>query len=80
LDGIHFSDLQGLEYQKDLFQERHLLIVTANTRADGLEFLALAERIPLNPTTVAYPWTEAGQALLDLSRDRFTGAAVLLRA
>jgi propanol-preferring alcohol dehydrogenase len=25
-------------------------------------------------------WTEAGQALLDLSRDRFTGAAVLLRS
>jgi propanol-preferring alcohol dehydrogenase len=78
--GIHLSDIPALDYQKDLFQERHLRSVTANTRADGLEFFALAERIPLRPTTVAYPWTEAGQALLDLSRDRFTGAAVLLRS
>jgi propanol-preferring alcohol dehydrogenase len=74
------SGIPALDYQKDLFQERHLRSVTANTRADGLEFLALAERIPLSPTTVAYPWTEADQALLDLSRDRFTGAAVLLRS
>ncbi|GAA1757965.1 zinc-binding alcohol dehydrogenase family protein [Pseudarthrobacter sulfonivorans] len=78
--GIHLSDIPVLDYQKDLFQERHLRSVTANTRTDGLEFLALAEKIPLRPTTVAYPWTKADQALLDLSRDRFTGAAVLLRS
>jgi propanol-preferring alcohol dehydrogenase len=78
--GIHLSDIPVLDYQKDLFQERHLRSVTANTRADGREFLALAERIPLRPTTVPYPWTKADQALLDLSRDRYTGAAVLLRS
>jgi propanol-preferring alcohol dehydrogenase len=77
--GIHLSDIPALDYQKDLFQERRLRSVTANTRTDGTEFLALAGRIPLNPTTVAYPWTKADQALLDLSLDRFTGAAVLLR-
>lgn len=78
--GIHLSDIPALDYQRDLFQERRLRSVTANTRADGREFLALAERIPLSPTTVAYPWTAAAQALLDLSGDRFTGAAVLLRS
>jgi propanol-preferring alcohol dehydrogenase len=78
--GIHLSDIPALDYQKDLFQERHLRSVTANTRADGREFLALAERIPLRPTTVPYPWTKADQALLDLSRDTYTGAAVLLRS
>lgn len=78
--GIHLSKIPALDYQKDLFQERHLRSVTANTRSDGREFLALAEKIPLRPTTVAYPWTKADQALLDLSRDRFTGAAVLLRS
>jgi propanol-preferring alcohol dehydrogenase len=77
--GIHLSDIPALDYQKDLFQERRLRSVTANTRTDGTEFLALAGRIPLTPTTVAYPWTKADQALLDLSLDRFTGAAVLLR-
>ncbi len=78
--GIHLSDIPVLDYQRDLFQERHLRSVTANTRADGREFLALAERMPLRPTTVPYPWTKADQALLDLSRDRYTGAAVLLRS
>jgi propanol-preferring alcohol dehydrogenase len=77
--GIHLTDIPALDYQKDLFQERRLRSVTANTRTDGAEFLALAGNIPLNPTTVAYSWTQADQALLDLSRDRFTGAAVLLR-
>lgn len=78
--GIYLSDIPVLDYQRDLFQERHLRSVTANTRSDGVEFLALAEKIPLRPTTVAYPWTQADQALLDLSRDRFTGAAVLLQS
>ncbi|MHA7301194.1 zinc-dependent alcohol dehydrogenase family protein [Pseudarthrobacter sp. MDT1-22] len=77
--GIHLSDIPVLDYQKDLFQERRLRSVTANTRADGRELLALAEQIPLRPTTTPYPWTKADQALLDLSLDRFTGAAVLLR-
>ncbi|WP_104063420.1 zinc-dependent alcohol dehydrogenase family protein [Arthrobacter sp. 4R501] len=76
--GIHLSDIPVLDYQKDLFQERRLRSVTANTRADGREFLALAEKIPLRPSTVSYPWAKADEALLDLSRDRFTGAAVLL--
>ena len=57
--GIHLSDIPVLDYQRDLFQERHLRSVTANTRADGREFLALAERMPLRPTTVPYPWTKA---------------------
>lgn len=77
--GIHLSAIPALDYQRDLFHERQLRSVTANTRSDGEEFLALAEKIPLNPTTVAYPWTRADQALQDLSADRFTGAAVLLR-
>lgn len=77
--GIHLSGIPALDYQKDLFNERQLRSVTANTRSDGEEFLALAEKIPLSPTTVAYPWTTADQALQDLSADRFTGAAVLLR-
>ncbi|WP_426225956.1 zinc-dependent alcohol dehydrogenase family protein [Pseudarthrobacter sp. DSP2-3-2b1] len=78
--GIHLSDIPELNYQKELFNERSLRSVTANTRTDGQEFLALAGNIPLNPTTVPYPWTKADQALQDLAADRFTGAAVLLRS
>jgi propanol-preferring alcohol dehydrogenase len=76
--GIHLSDIPPLHYETDLFQERQLRSVTANTRADGQEFLDLAGKIPLHSTTVPYPMVEADRALLDLARDSYTGAAVLL--
>ncbi|WP_087872543.1 zinc-dependent alcohol dehydrogenase family protein [Arthrobacter globiformis] len=76
--GIHLSDIPALHYETDLFQERQLRSVTANTRADGQEFLDLAGKIPLHGTTVPYPMDEADRALLDLSRDRYTGAGVLV--
>ncbi len=75
--GIHMSDIPELDYQRHLFQERTLRSVTANTRADGEAFLAIAARIGLRPTTTAYPLDRAGQALADLEQGRFRGAAVL---
>lgn len=75
--GIHLSDIPPLNYAAELFQERQLRSVTANTRADGEEFFRLAAEIPLRPTTVAYPFDAADQALRDLAGDRVTGAAVI---
>ena len=66
-----------LHYSEELFNERQLRSVTANTRADGEEFLRIAAEIPLRPTTMAYPFEAADQALRDLAEDRITGAAVL---
>ena len=51
--------------------------VTANTRRDGEEFLALATRMGVVATTTPYPLDRADQALADLAGDRLTGAAVL---
>ncbi|MDR6504940.1 zinc-dependent alcohol dehydrogenase family protein [Arthrobacter oryzae] len=75
--GIHLSDIPPLHYGSELFQERQLRSVTANTRADGEEFLRVAADIPLRPTTASYRLEAAGQALQDLAEDRITGAAVL---
>ncbi|GAB4098131.1 zinc-dependent alcohol dehydrogenase family protein [Sinomonas halotolerans] len=75
--GIHLSGIPPLDYQVHLFQERQLRSVTANTRADGEEFLRLAAQIPVRTTTVAYPFDAADRALADLAADRITGAAVL---
>ena len=75
--GIHLTDIPPLHYATELFQERQLRSVTANTRADGEEFFRIAAEIPLRPTTVSYPFSAADRALLDLSEDRITGAAVL---
>jgi alcohol dehydrogenase, propanol-preferring len=75
--GIHLSDIPPLRYQEHLFEERALCSVTANTRQDGREFLALAARHHLKVTTTPYPLDKADQALLDLAQDRVTGAAIL---
>ncbi len=76
--GIHLTEVPPLDYQRHLFQERQLRSVTANTRADGEEFLTLAGRLGLRVTTRPYPLGEADRALTDLAHDRFTGAAVLV--
>ena len=75
--GIWLSDVPGLNYAAELFEERRLRSVTANTRADGEEFLRLADRYRIRATTVPYPFEEADTALADLARGRFSGAAVL---
>jgi propanol-preferring alcohol dehydrogenase len=76
--GIHLSDIPVLNYQRHLFEERTLRSVTANTRTDGREFLALAGRHRLAISTVPYPMTAADRALADLAADRVDGAAVLV--
>jgi alcohol dehydrogenase, propanol-preferring len=75
--GIHLSDVPSLNYEKDLFEERQVRSVTANTRRDGEEFLALAARIPIRPAVTTYPLTGVATALADVAYDRLTGAAVI---
>lgn len=75
--GIWLSDVPVLRYTDELFEERRLRSVTANTRRDGEEFLRLAERLHVRATTHGYPMAEAPAALADLASGRFSGAAVL---
>ncbi|MFD7712991.1 zinc-binding alcohol dehydrogenase family protein [Streptomyces sp. NPDC059785] len=76
--GIHLSDVPPLRYERELFYEKEVRSVTANTRADAREFLALAARYGVRATTHAYPLSRAPQALADLKAGRFEGAAVLV--
>jgi propanol-preferring alcohol dehydrogenase len=78
LAGIHLSDVPPLNYQGHLFMERQVRSVTANTRADGEEFLELAARLGVEVTTTPYALDAADRALEDLAADRVHGAAVLL--
>ncbi len=61
--GIHLTDIPVLNYQRHLFQERTVRSVTANTREDGREFLALAGRHRLRVTVAPYPLDAAARAL-----------------
>jgi propanol-preferring alcohol dehydrogenase len=75
--GIHLTDIPQLHYASDLFEERQLCSVTANTRRDGEEFLALAARIPVDVATTPFPFARADAALRALAHDQVRGAAVL---
>jgi len=66
-----------LVYDDELFEERVLCSVTANTRSDGEQFLQLADRFQIRAETTAYPMSDAPRALADLAHGRFSGAAVL---
>jgi propanol-preferring alcohol dehydrogenase len=78
LAGIYLSAIPSLDYDRHLFRERQVRSVTANTRSDGEELLALAARLGIATTTTPYPLDAADQALTDLATDRITGAAVLV--
>ena len=75
--GIYLSPIPVLDYEKHLFYEKELRSVTANTRADGNEFLKLAGEIGIRSQTVAFGLTEANMALKMLKHDQIKGAAVL---
>jgi alcohol dehydrogenase, propanol-preferring len=75
--GIYLTDIPPLNYEHDLFYERELRSVTANTRADGEEFLRIAGEIPIKSFTVPMALDEANLALTMLKHDELRGAAVL---
>jgi propanol-preferring alcohol dehydrogenase len=76
--GLHLTPIPSLDYTRDLFQERSVRSVVANTRADGEEFLRLATLAEIEVNAVSYPFAAAGAALADLAAGRVTGAAVIV--
>ncbi len=75
--GIHLSRIPPLDYPDHLFLERSLVSVTANTRSDGRELLAIAARVPIEVSTVSFSLDEANVALEALASGNIRGAAVL---
>ncbi len=76
--GIHLTDVPPLTYERHLFYEKTVRSVTANTREDGREFLALAARVRPRIAVTPYPLSAADLALSDLAGGRVRGVAVLV--
>ncbi|MCW3478931.1 zinc-dependent alcohol dehydrogenase family protein [Neisseriaceae bacterium JH1-16] len=74
--GIHMSDIPAFPYRL-LWGERQIRSVANLTRDDGLDFLRLAEQVPLQVHVTPYPLEKANHALADLRSGRLQGAAVL---
>ncbi len=78
LAGIYMTPIPPLDYEADLFYERVLRSVTANTRADGAAFLAEAARAGVRLATTEFPLEVANQALELLKAGAISGTGVLL--
>ncbi len=75
--GIHSSDIPSFPYRL-LWGERMVRSVANLTRQDGIDFLALAPRIPIHTETEIFPLSAANDALNRLRTGRIRGAAVLI--
>ncbi len=75
--GIHMSDIPSFPYSI-LWGERTIRSVANLTRRNGLEFLEIAARTPIETHTVRFALEQANEALAQLRRGAFEGAAVLV--
>jgi propanol-preferring alcohol dehydrogenase len=75
--GIHMSDIPSFPYEL-LWEERVIRSVANLTRADALEFLALAPEARVKTHVVPMKLEAANEALRRLREGELTGAAVLI--
>jgi len=75
--GIHLSPIPAIDYDHDLFGERVIRSVTANTKQDGLDLLRDAAAIPIRPHTQRFRLEDANAALQALKAGTIRGAGVL---
>jgi propanol-preferring alcohol dehydrogenase len=71
------SDIPSFPYDL-LWQERVLRSVANLTRVDGVEFLALAPKVPVRSSATAFPLEEANRAIGWVRSGVGMGAAVLV--
>ncbi len=75
--GIHMSDIPSFRYDL-LWGERRVVSVANLTRRDGVEFLALAPKVPVRTAVETFPLAQANEALARVRDGRIDGAAVLV--
>jgi len=74
--GIHMSDIPAFSYDL-LWGEREIKSVANLTRRDGVEFLALAPKVPIKTEVKVYPLEDINQAIEDLRVGRIQGTGVI---
>ena len=74
--GIHMSEIPAFSYDL-LWGERTVRSVANLTRRDGIEFLALAPRVPVHTIVETMPLERANEALTLLREGKVQGSLVL---
>lgn len=75
--GIHMSEIPSMPYAL-LWGERVVRSIANLRRSDGIAFMKLAARIPINVNSVIYSLDQANLAVDDLRTGKINGAAVLV--
>jgi propanol-preferring alcohol dehydrogenase len=75
--GIHMSDIPSFAYQL-LWEERVIRSVANLTRDDGLQFMRVAEQVPIRASVQLFALRDANVALDQLRHGHVRGAAVLV--
>ncbi|HZW04451.1 MAG TPA: alcohol dehydrogenase catalytic domain-containing protein, partial [Anaerolineaceae bacterium] len=76
-EAVDQDELLRLEYPAHLWMEKEIRSVANVTRADVVEFLALAADAGIVPEVQEFALTEANRALVELKTRRIRGAKVL---
>ncbi len=74
--GIHMSEIPAFSYDL-LWGERSVRSVANLTRRDGIEFLALAARVPVHTVVETRPLEQADEALMQLRQGKVQGSLAL---
>jgi len=74
--GIHMSEIPAFSYDL-LWGERSIRSVANLTRRDGIEFLALAARVPVHTVVETRPLEQANEALTQLREGAVQGSLAL---
>jgi propanol-preferring alcohol dehydrogenase len=75
--GIHMSDIPSFPYEL-LWEERSVRSVANLTRRDGVDFLALAPKVPVRAQVEELPLSQSNEALERMRSGRVRGSLVLV--
>ncbi|HEV2262316.1 MAG TPA: zinc-dependent alcohol dehydrogenase family protein [Candidatus Rubrimentiphilum sp.] len=78
INAIHLDRIPEFDYDSLLWGERQIRSVANLTRADAIEFLALAVEIGLHPDVEIFPLERVNDALAQLKEERLGSAAAVL--
>lgn len=77
INAIHLDCIPQFDYDSLLWGEREIRSVTNMTRADARDFLELAAKIGIKPTTTSFALEHVNDALRAVENDSIDGSAVV---
>ena len=78
INAIHLDQMPAFDYDSVLWMERQIRSVANMTRQDARDFLALAEKLRIQPSVKTFRLEDAAEALQAIKNEDVVGTAVLV--